>query len=153
MTAAIPSRTPAGRAYAWRPFIAFEDTNLVGNVYFARFVSWQGRCREAFLAEHAAEVVERLARDLRLVTLSVSCEFYEELRVFDAVTIEMRLAEKNAHRIALSFDYQLDRAGMTRLAASGAQEVACMSLVGGRLAPTEIPPSLAAALDAYAAEG
>jgi enediyne core biosynthesis thioesterase len=151
--AAAPSRTPAGRAYEWRPFIAFEDTNLVGNVYFAHFLSWQGRCREAFLAEHAVDVVERLAGDLRLVTLSVSCEFYEELRVFDAVTLEMRLAGTNAHRIDLSFDYRLEREGVSRLAAFGAQQIACMSLAGDQLVPTTIPTSLAAALRVYGTDG
>lgn len=140
----------ATNAFRWRPFISFDDTNLVGNVYFARLVSWQGTCREAFLAEYAPDLLDALARDLRLVTLSVSCNFFEELRAFDAVAIEMRLAGRNAHRLALHFDYQLDRDGRTLLAAQGAQEIACMrDAGGGRLVPTEIPPSLARALLPY----
>ena len=45
------------RAYEYRHVVGFEETNLVGNVYFARFVSWQGRCRELFLRDHALAAV------------------------------------------------------------------------------------------------
>ena len=30
----------------------FDETNLVGNVYFAHYLHWQGHCRESFLADH-----------------------------------------------------------------------------------------------------
>ncbi|HEX8534373.1 MAG TPA: acyl-CoA thioesterase [Allosphingosinicella sp.] len=143
-----------GRAFRWRPFIAFEDTNLVGNVYFARFVSWQGRCREAFLAEHAPEILADLAADLRLVTLNLSCDFFEELRAFDAVEIEMRLTGRQGHRVRLSFDYRLERDGAVCLAARGSQEIACMRQTEGRpLVPAPLPAALALALDAYAPVG
>lgn len=140
--------TSEAAAFIWRPFISFEDTNLVGNVYFAKFVSWQGRCREAFLAEHAPDVLSLLRADLRLVTLKVSCEFYEELAAFDALEIEMRLIGQRAHRIELGFDYILCGDGTRNLAARGQQEVACMQLAQGDagLLPAEIPASLYRAL-------
>jgi enediyne biosynthesis thioesterase len=145
---------PGRRIYCWRPFIGFEDTNLVGNVYFAHFISWQGRCREAFLAEHAPDVLAALACDLRLVTLGVSCDYYEELRAFDDVALEMRLAGRQGHRLSLGFDYRLERDGASRLAARGAQQIACMRDSGeGRLIPADLPESLAAALQAYSPGG
>jgi enediyne biosynthesis thioesterase len=147
----IPPLSP--RAYCWRPFIAFEDTNLVGNVYFARFVAWQGRCREAFLAEHAPDVLLALAGELRLVTLSVSCDYFEELRAFDSVEVEMRLAQRNGHRLRLAFDYWLERDGLRHLAARGTQMVGCMRDAGGALVPADLPESLAAALGAYGSIG
>lgn len=156
MNVAAPNGMVAarGRAFCWRPFVAFEDTNLVGNVYFARFVAWQGRCREAFLAEHAPDVIAALAADLRLVTLSVSCDYYEELRAFDRVELEMRLTGRQGHRLALGFDYRLERGAASSLVARGAQEVACMRAgADGQLVPAELPPSLAAALLPYAAAG
>lgn len=153
-TAAPAPNPDRGRAFRWRPFIGFQDTNLVGNVYFSHFVSWQGRCREAFLAEHARDVLAALAGELRLVTLSVSCDFYDELRAFDSVEIEMRLASRDRHRIGLAFDYRLERHGASLLAARGAQEVACMrSDGGGRLVPAPLPASLAAALRDYGGGG
>src|SRR3954447_4989322 len=79
------------RAYEYRHVITFEDTNLVGNVYFTRYLGWQGRCRELFLREHAPSVLEELARDLRLVTTRVSCDYFAELRAFDEVLVAMTL--------------------------------------------------------------
>lgn len=35
--------------FVYRPEITFEDTNLVGNVYFANFVRWQNECRNDWL--------------------------------------------------------------------------------------------------------
>lgn len=143
-----PAEAPA---FLWRPFIAFEDTNLVGNVYFAKYVGWQGRCREAFLAEHAPDVLKMLAADLRLVTIKVSCEYFEELAAFDPLEIEMRLKGQRANRIELEFRYCLERDGHRRLAALGSQEIGCMRqpAADAALIPAEIPPSLQAALRRY----
>ena len=53
------------RAYEYRHVVGFEETNLVGNVYFTEHLRWQGRCREMFLKEHAPEVLaERLEQGL-----------------------------------------------------------------------------------------
>jgi enediyne biosynthesis thioesterase len=63
------------RAYEYHHIVCFEETNLVGNVYYTNHVLWQGRCREMFLREHAPDIAEELTRDLRLVTMSCSCEY------------------------------------------------------------------------------
>jgi len=62
------------RAYEYMHVVGFEETNLVGNVYFVNHVRWQGRCREMFLRQHAPSVLDDLARGLSLVTTRVSCE-------------------------------------------------------------------------------
>ena len=52
--------------YEWHHIITFEETNLVGNVYYANHIRWQGSCREMFLRAHAPEVLEQLNQDLVL---------------------------------------------------------------------------------------
>ena len=42
--------------FSYEHVVTFAETNLVGNVYFAHYVGWQGACREHFLAAHAPEV-------------------------------------------------------------------------------------------------
>src|SRR5437870_13412093 len=69
----------AMRAYEYRHIVGFEETNLVGNVYYVNHLRWQGRCREMFLRDHAPGVLSALARDLALVTTRVSCEYLGEL--------------------------------------------------------------------------
>lgn len=139
--------------------VSFEETNLVGNVYYANHVRWQGRCREMFLHDHCPEVLEELTRGLALVTLRTSCEYLAELEAFDRVAIRMRLAELAQNRISLAFDYvRLDRSegdpagGPDRetLAARGEQAVACMRRgPDGVLAPCPVPAGLREALRGY----
>ena len=138
------------RIYSYRHTVSFEDTNVVGNVYFACYVSWQGRCRELFLRDYAPDVIDDLRSDLRLVTLSVSCEYFAELRVLDDVEIRMSLAHLRQHRIGLIFNYVLQRGHSETLVARGNQEVGCMRGTAGGLLPTAIPRSLAAALAQFA---
>jgi enediyne core biosynthesis thioesterase len=133
------------RAYDYEHTVGLEETNLVGNVYFARYVSWQGRCRELFLRDHAPEVLAELARDLRLVTTHVSCDYYAELYALERVVIRMTLARMTQSRVAMRFEYL--RAG--ELAARGEQEIACLRSVGGEYVTVPVPEPLRAALAPY----
>ena len=138
------------RTFEYRHVIGFEETNLVGNVYYANHVRWQGRCRELFLRAHAPEVLTALDGDLALVTVRVVCDYLDELHAFDEVAIRMRLDALAQHRLTLAFDYvRVDDAG-EHLVARGEQVVACMRREGARLVPTPVPDGLRRALRAYA---
>lgn len=142
-------RLDAPPAYEMRHVVSFEETNFVGNVYFARHLSWQGRCRELFLRDHAPGVARALGAGLVLVTLRCSCEYLAELEALDEVAVRMRLAGVVQHRVALAFDYVRRRGGAEQLVARGAQEVACMRREGGRLVPAPVPAELRDALAPY----
>ena len=116
MNAALRSEQ---RTYSYRHAISFEETNVVGNVYFSHYISWQGRCRELFLRDYAPDVLEQLQNDLRLVTLNVSCDYFAELRALDEVEIEMGLAHLRQHRIGLTFKYSTHPPGSEVLVARG----------------------------------
>jgi enediyne core biosynthesis thioesterase len=137
------------RAYEYRHVVGFEDTNLVGNVYYVNHLKWQGRCREMFIREHAPDVVDLLERDLALATVRCACDYIEELRAFDTVTIAMRLSALARTRMTMSFEYLRGAAGGRDLVARGEQVIACMRREGDRLVPAPVPASLAAALEAY----
>ena len=138
------------RYYEYQHIVSFQETNLVGNVYYTHFLEWQGRCREMFLRDHAPDVIVELGRDLTLATVRCSCEYFVELLVFDEVTLRMRLAELMQNRITLAFEYWRRNAGGEELVARGEQQVACMKREGPRVLPTAVPPSLREALAAYA---
>ena len=78
--------------YEYRHVVGFEETNLVGNVYYVNYVRWQGRCREMFLLEHAPTVLDELRDGLKLFTISTECEYLSEATAFDELAIRMRLA-------------------------------------------------------------
>ena len=140
------------RAYEYRHIVGFEETNLVGNVYYTNHVSWQGRVREMFLRDHAPDIIDELSRGLSLATVRVSCEYLAELNAFDEVIIRMRLGELTQSRITLLFEYWRTNGAAEELVARGEQQVACLHREGERLVPTPVPKSLREALRAYNTE-
>lgn len=137
------------RAYEYRHRVGFEETNLVGNVYYVNHLRWQGRCREMFLHDHAPEVAAELSRGLALATVRCSCEYFAELAPFDEIVLRMRLADLRQNRLRLTFDYFRLADGDEELVARGEQEIACMRRESEGTVPTPVPPALRAALEPY----
>jgi enediyne biosynthesis thioesterase len=141
-----------GSYFEYLHTVGFEETNLVGNVYYVNYLRWQGRCRELFLKERAPEVLADLRGDLKLFTLKVDCEFFAEITAFDELSIRMRLVELAQTQLEFSFDYlHLDRSGGELLIARGRQRVACMRGPSTHTVPARVPESLTRALRPYAA--
>ncbi|BCJ41157.1 4-hydroxybenzoyl-CoA thioesterase [Actinoplanes ianthinogenes] len=140
--------------YEYPHTVGFEETNIVGNVYYVNYLRWQGRCREMFLKTHAPDIVADLQNDLKLFTLKVDCEFFAEITAFDELSIRMRLVELGQTQIEFGFDYvRLDPGGGETLVARGMQRVACMRGPNTRTVPTRVPEGLAAALEPYMLAG
>jgi enediyne biosynthesis thioesterase len=139
------------RAYEYRHVVGFEETNLVGNVYYVNHVRWQGRCREFFLRDHAPELLAEIGRGLALVTIRVSCEYLAELMAFDELVIRLRLAALTQSRVTMAFEYWRQREGGEELVARGEQQVACMRRDGERMQPIPVPIELRDALRPYGA--
>jgi enediyne biosynthesis thioesterase len=143
----------AMRAYEYRHLVGFEETSLVGNVYYVNHLRWQGRCREIFLHEHAPEVLEELGRGLALATIRCSCDYLDELQALDEVVVRMRLAGVAQNRITLHFEYWRCSAAGEELVARGEQQVACMRRDGAAMVPAPLPAALREALRPYAGPG
>lgn len=136
--------------YEYRHIVSFEETNLVGNVYYVNYLRWQGRCREMFLLERAPGVLNELRGDLKLFTVKSECEYLAEISAFDELSIRMRLEELTQTQIAFTFDYVHLLAGAEILVARGRQRVACMRGPNGSTSPTRVPEPLRLALAGYA---
>lgn len=136
-------------AYTLEHPVLFEETNLVGNVYFVNYVRWQGHCRERFLVDHAPSVIDALREgSLALVTVTVHAEFYGECFAGDSVMISMTQGDAGgSNRIHMNFRYDV----RDQQVASGRQTVACMSRTGpaGSLAPCPVPDDLRRALQRF----
>jgi len=135
--------------YEYRHLVGFEETNLVGNVYYVNYLRWQGRCREMFLRERAPDVLADLREDLKLFTLKVECEFMVEIGAFDELSIRMRLEDLTQTQIGFAFDYVRLRDGFEELIARGRQRIACMRGPNTDTKPTRVPEPLRAALAQY----
>lgn len=135
--------------YEIRHRVGFEETNLVGNVYYVNYLRWQGRCREMFLLERAPGVLAEIRDDLKLFTLSCECEFFAEITAFDELSVRMRLEDLTQTQVAFAFDYVRLRPDGEDLVARGRQRVACMRGPNTDTRPTRVPEALRLALEPY----
>lgn len=138
------------RAFEYRHIVGFQETNVVGNVYYTHHLAWQGRARELFLREHAPSVLTELARGLVLATVRCSCEYYQELAALDEVLVRMSLGELTQNRITMRFEYWRVRDGREELVARGEQQVATLRREGSATVPVPVPAALVEALQPYA---
>jgi len=143
----------AGNYFEYRHTVGFEDTNIVGNVYYTNYLRWQGRCREMFLKERAPEVLAELQNDLKLFTLKVDCEFFVEVTAFDEISVRMRLIDLAQTQLEFGFEYLRIEPGGETLVARGRQRVACMRGPNNATTPTQIPESMIRAFAPYKKAG
>ena len=87
----------------------------------------------------------QLENGLALATVRVSCEYFQEIRAFDEITLRMSLASLAQNRVLMKFDYYRDQGEGEQLVARGEQEIACMRHQEGRMVPTPIPEEMRAA--------
>jgi enediyne biosynthesis thioesterase len=137
------------RSFDYRHVVGFEETNLVGNVYYVNHLRWQGRAREMFLRQYTPEILAELDHGLALVTLQCSCQYLGELKAFDQVIIRMFLSAIAQNRIAIRFEYWREGT-KNELVGRGEQEIACMRRHGEQLLPTAIPAQLQEVLAEFA---
>ena len=138
--------------YEYEHVVGFEETSLVGNVYFTNYLLWQGHCRELFLRDNAPEVLEMMARrEIMFFTHNCTCEYLGEwgFAPLDRVLVRMKLAKFRGGRLTLEFDYHnADRA--ETLVAHGHQEIYCKAFRAGAWYPEPFPITLIHALKQYA---
>jgi enediyne biosynthesis thioesterase len=137
------------KAFEYRHVVAFEETNLLGNVYYVNHLRWQGRCREIFLKEKAPEVLDELRKGLFLVTTHCSCDYYAELEAFDEVVLRMMLKEFSPQRLVMQFDYVRGVGAKEELVARGEQHIVSMRKEGSRMVSTPFPAAMQDALKPY----
>jgi len=140
------------RSFVYVHRVTFDETNLIGNVYFAHYLHWQGHCRERFLSDHAPGILAALSEGLVLATVDCSAEFFAESHAFDDVEVRMALDRVTGNRVTMHFDYVRAMRGEEELLARGRQTVACMRRGSHGLEPAPVPDELRGALAAFASE-
>lgn len=131
--------------YEYLHTVGFQETNLIGNVYYVHYLSWQGRCREMFLQDNAPGVLQDINNGLKLATVRVSCEYEEELLAFDKVSVRMSLAAIRPNGMTLRFTYVKVGDERETLVARGEMDIACLR----GTAATPVPEELREALRPY----
>ena len=143
------------KPFVFRHTVGFEETNLVGNVYFTNYLLWQGHCHELFLGEFAPDVVKSLmSGEIAFLTKRCSCEYLGDqgFSALDRVYLEMCLLAFRGGRMTLSFEYFSGECS-GELMARGEQEIYCKIRRGEQWVPDVFPAQLVEALLSFADEG
>lgn len=137
------------RSFEYRHMVSFEETNMLGNVYFTNYFRWQGKCREMFLREHVPGLLNDFQDGLYLATTKSSCEFLAEAFVFDEILVRMNLRDLSQSRLTMGFEYVRLKLGKEELIARGEQQVVCMRRTGNRVEVVDVPSTIRNALQQY----
>jgi len=97
------------RHFEYRLHVGFQETNVVGNVYFANYFLWQGKCREEFIRLYAPGVLTDFERGYGMITRESTCVFHEEAFAFDCIVIQMGLDQLMRTGMSMTFHYFRER--------------------------------------------
>jgi enediyne core biosynthesis thioesterase len=116
-------------------------------------LAMQGKCRESFLIDFAADSLARVAdRKLALQTTLASIDIEDASHLTSReLEIEMRLMQIKCGQVTVQFDY-FARQGEHRISfARGRQVMSTKRVAEGSLVPTPLPQDMLLALKPYAA--
>ena len=106
------------RSHTYHPRITFQDTNVVGNVYFLTFFRWQAECRDEWLRAFRPALWQS-ARTGELFTTRWSTRFEDPFgaTIGDDVSVTITVSESDEDCItAMTQVFKRDGVGQTRIA-------------------------------------
>ena len=127
---------------------SLENSNLVGNIYFANYYAWQGQIRDRYFFDLIPEYYRGAGRDGELLCLETRVNHLREAMPFDRIMVTMALRALKKHSAIFYFEYFLMNADNTRVKlAFGEQNAIWVKRdLNGKPVPTPFPPVVREAL-------
>ncbi|MCJ2033613.1 acyl-CoA thioesterase [Methylobacterium sp. J-068] len=100
-----------GEWFVLRMTPTYDDTNSVGNIYFANYFRWVGKARELFFNICVPDF-DLSRTDFYILTRSFTHDFRREAREFDPVTVRIKVAEHNRKFVTLAHEIHSDTHGL-----------------------------------------
>jgi enediyne polyketide synthase len=95
-----------GRLLISRVFeTSLRDSNLVGNLYFGNFASWQGHVRDVFLHRLIPEYYRGKGERGELLCTNFALDYLREAMPFDRIEVRMYLGAVYESGVDLAFEY------------------------------------------------
>ena len=101
--------------------VTFTDTNSTGNVYFASFFQWMGKCREILTEQHYPELVKDLEQGFGFATEFAHIDYIKDCFLFEHITVRLYIADFSKIRIEFRFEFINEKD--SSLCATGKQAV------------------------------
>jgi acyl-CoA thioesterase FadM len=121
----------------------YDDTNSVGNIYFANYVRWVGKARELFFNVCAPDFDLKTTR-YYVLTRSFTHNFRRETREFEPIRVRIRVSSLNRKFVTLDHEIYGSVRG---LLGSGAQTLMFVDTTNYR--PLDIPGEMLRAFAPY----
>ncbi len=145
-----PSPSPASDRVVAREVVqtSLEESNLVGNVYFANYFAWQNRVRDLHLRRAAPGRFLGIGAEGELVCLHSRIDYLREAMPFERIEVTMSPRHVTECGAVLDFEYyRIEDNGERRKLSVGSQEVAWVRRSpDGTPQPLPWPADLRAAL-------
>jgi NAD(P)-dependent dehydrogenase (short-subunit alcohol dehydrogenase family)/acyl-CoA thioesterase FadM len=84
---------------------SLEDSNIVGNIYFANYYAWQGRVRDRYFYSLVPECFQGTGDAGELLCLKCRIDHLREGMPFDRIEVRMALKTLQTSRATMYFDY------------------------------------------------
>jgi enediyne biosynthesis thioesterase len=91
--------TSTGKWFEYHHRVTFVDTNMVGNVYFATYVQWMGKCRDMIMAEHYPQIQDHIRAGFGFATEYAHMDYLHETFLFDEMMVRMTVKEITRTRV------------------------------------------------------
>ena len=135
-----------GAWYFMHVMPTYDDTNSVGNVYFANYFRWVGKTRELLINSCLPDF------DLRntsfyILTKSFQHDFRREISEFTPVTVRIRMASYNRKFVTLVHEIHSKTEGLV-----GKGEQTLMFVDSVHYKPLDIPPLILRSFTPYFAQ-
>jgi acyl-CoA thioesterase FadM len=114
----------------------YDDTNAVGNVYFANYIRWVGKARELFFNECMPRF-DLSTTSYYVLTRSFHHEFRREAKEFEDVLVRIKIAGNNRKFVTLRHEIISPLRGIL-----GRGEQSIMFLDTKSLQPVDIPRAI-----------
>lgn len=114
----------------------YDDTNSVGNIYFANYFRWVGKCRELFFSICMPQFSLKTT-DFYVLTKSFTHDFRREAAEFEPITVRLKIANHNRKFVTLAHEIHSKNHGLL-----GRGEQSLMFVDTQHYRPLDIPRAI-----------
>ncbi len=115
--------------------VSYGETDAMNVVYYAEYLHYFERARNAYLHERGMSYALVEARGIYLPVREASCRYRSPLRFDDLIYIRVGVVEWG--RASILFEYEIWNADKIRLMATGKTQHACVNKDGRPVATPE----------------
>ena len=94
---------------------SLDNSNLVGNIYFANYYAWQGQIRDRYFFDLIPEYYRGTGENGELLCLETRVNHLREAMPFDRIMVTMALRTLKSHSAIFYFEYFLMGADNTKV--------------------------------------